>query len=322
MKRRKAILSAVSGLALVIAHPCLATETIVAGMIGAPNAPSWPWYIAMQKGFFADAGIALDLIYVSSASGLVQQLAAGSLDIVADVGVVEPIHAVEKGAPVALARLIGRVSPYAIMAKPAIGSIRELHGKTVCIGGLLDINRVYLERIMRANGLYNGDYDITIVGNTAGRFAALRSGAADAAMLTPPANFLAEDVGFRNVGMILDYAQDLPFSAMDVSLAYARAHGATLEKLVAAIDRGVAWFNDGSNREQAIEILSREMKSARDPVARSYDYLRQIDYFARDNAVSRARLQNLVNEMKALGDIRADIAPERIVMPGLARLVD
>jgi hypothetical protein len=64
------------------------------------------------------------------------------------------------------------------------------------------------------------------------------------------------------------------------------------------------------------------MKSGRDPVARSYDYLRQIDYFARDNAVSRTRLKNLINEMKALGDIKADIAPERIVMPDLARLVD
>src|SRR4029077_2953013 len=86
----------------------------------------------------------------------------------------EPIHAVEKGAPVALLRIIGQVSPYAMLAKPGITSIKDLKGKTICIGGLLDINRVYLERIMQANGLRNGDYDITVVGNTAGRFAALK----------------------------------------------------------------------------------------------------------------------------------------------------
>jgi hypothetical protein len=57
-------------------------------------------------------------------------------------------------------------------------------------------------------------------------------------------------------------------------------------------------------------------------VARSYDYFREIDYFARSNAVSRARLQSLVNEMKALGDIKHDIALERVVMPNLAHLVD
>jgi len=39
-------------------------------------------------------------------------------------------------------------------------------------------------------------------------------------------------------------------------------------------------------------------------------------YFARNNRVLRARL------WKALGDIKDDIAPERIVRPGVARLVD
>jgi hypothetical protein len=57
-------------------------------------------------------------------------------------------------------------------------------------------------------------------------------------------------------------------------------------------------------------------------VARSYDYFRKIDYFARNNAVSRARLQSLVNEMKALGDIKRDVDLELVVMPNLARLVD
>lgn len=299
-----------------------ATETIVAGMIGAPNAPSWPWYIGMERGFFAEAGITLDLIYVPTAAGLVQQLSAGSLDIVADVGVVEPIHAIEKGAPVALLRIIGQVSPYAMLAKPGITSIKDLKGKTICIGGLLDINRVYLERIMQANGLRNGDYDITVVGNTAGRFAALKSGAVDATMLTPPAIFFAEDAGFRNVGMILDYTKDLPFSAMDVSLAYARTHRDTLAKLLVVIDRSVAWFNEDAHRDESINILAREMKSNRDPVARSYDYFRKIDYFARNNAVSRTRLQSLANEMKALGDIKRDVDLELVVMPNLAQLVD
>jgi NitT/TauT family transport system substrate-binding protein len=299
-----------------------AAETIATGMIGAPNAVGWPWYIAMQKGFFTEAGIALDAVYVPTASGLVQQLSAGSLDIVADVGVVEPIHAVEKGAPVALLRIIGQVSAYEMVAKPTIGSIKDLKGKTICIGGLADINRVYLERIMTAHGLHNGDYDITVVGNTAGRFAALKSGAADATMLAPPVNFFAEDAGFRNVGMILDYAGDLPFSGMDVSLAYAKTHAETLKKLLAVLDRSIAWFDDTAHRDEAITILAQEMKSPRDPVERSYDYLRKINYFAPTGDISRARMQNLINAMKALGDIKDDITPDRVVLPGLVRLTD
>ena len=309
-------------LALFAAPPVKAAETISTGMIGAANAVGWPWYIGIAKGFFADAGIVLDIIYVPTASGLVQQLSAGSLDIVADVGVVEPIHAVEKGAPVGLLRIVGQVSAYEMLAKPAIATVKDLKGKTVCIGGLADINRVYLERIMQANGLKDGDYDITVVGNTAGRFAALKSGAADATMLAPPVSFFAEDAGFHSVGLIMDYAPDLPFSGTVASLAFAAAHRDTLVKLLAVIDKSVAWFDDPANRAEAVDIMVKEMKSARAPVERSYDFLRKIDYFAPTNAISRARMQNLINAMKGLGDIKTAITPDKIVVPGLTRLVE
>lgn len=299
-----------------------AVETISTGMIGAANAVGWPWYIGIQKGFFADAGINLDIIYVPTASGLVQQLSAGSLDIVADVGVVEPIHAVEKGAPVGLLRIVGQVSAYEMMAKPTIATVKDLKGKTICIGGLVDINRVYLERIMQANGLKDGDYDITVVGNTAGRFAALKSGAADATLLAPPVSFFAEDSGFHSVGLIMDYAPDLPFSGTDVSLAYAAAHRDTLIKLLGVIDKSVAWFDDPANRAEAVDIMVKEMRSARGPVERSYDFLRKINYFSPTGDISRARMQNLINAMKGLGDIKSDITPDKIVVPGLTHLVD
>ena len=45
--------------------------------------------------------------------------------------------------------------------------------------------------------LSGGDYDSTIIGATPGRFAALKSGAADASLLIPPILFQAEDAGFR-----------------------------------------------------------------------------------------------------------------------------
>ena len=168
-----------------------------------------------------------------------------------------------------------------MLAKPDIASIKDLKGKTICIGGLIDINRVYLERIMKANGLHDGEYDMTVVGNTAGRFAALKSGAVDATMLAPPVNFFAEDAGFHNVGMIMDYANDLPFSATDVSLAYAgKASRNTDQAARAPSTRASRGSTTLPTASEAIDILVREMKSPREPVERSYDYLRKIDYFA------------------------------------------
>jgi NitT/TauT family transport system substrate-binding protein len=307
---------------LALMAPAHAAETIVTGLIGSPNSGAWPYYIGIDKGFFAAAGITLDLVYVPTASGLVQQLTAGSLDIVGTIGTVEPIHAIEKGAPVAILRVVGRVTPYEMVAKPSIRKFEDLKGKIICIGGLRDINRVYLNRIAEAHGLKDGDYDIVVVGNTAQRFAALQSGAVDATMLVPPVNFIAEKAGFRNIGMIKDYTEDLPMGSADVSLAWAKTHMDTARRIVGVLDHAIAWFDDDGNRDEAIDILQRLMKSDRAEVAQAYDLMRRIDGFERSNKVSRAKLLNLIAAMKAMGDIEGTTPPERLVLQGVTELGD
>jgi NitT/TauT family transport system substrate-binding protein len=297
-----------------------AAEKFEAGLLGSPNSAGWIWYIAQAEGFFAKADLEPDIIYVPTPSGLMQQLAAGSLDTV-EIGVVEPIHAIARGAPVAILRIMGAVPPYEMVAD--VKTVKELKGKTIVIGGLVDINRVYLDRIMEGNGLHNGDYDITTVGNTPGRFAALKSGSADATMLAAPFNFFAEAAGFHNVGLILDYAHDLPFGSTDVSLAYAKDHRDTLQRLLNVIEQASVWFNDTNNREAAVNILLKVMKSdQRDDVAKSYDYMRRIGYFEPKGIVSRKSIATVEKEMAAIGDSAENVPFEKLVLPGLTKIGD
>ena len=297
-----------------------AAEKFEAGLLGSPNSAGWIWYVAQEEGFFAKANLEPDIIYVPTPSGLVQQLAAGSLDTV-EIGVVEPIHAIARGAPVAILRIMGAVPPYEMVAN--VKTVKELKGKTVVIGGLVDINRVYLDRIMEGNGLHNGDYDITTVGNTPGRFAALKSGSADATMLAAPFNFFAEAAGFHNVGLILDYAKDLPFGSTDVSLAYAKDHRDVLQRLLTVIEESSVWFNDSKNRDEAINVLLKVMKSdQRDDVAKSYDYMRRIGYFEPKGLVSRKSIATVEKEMTAIGDSAENVPFEKLVLPGLSKVGD
>ncbi|HUB96807.1 MAG TPA: ABC transporter substrate-binding protein [Stellaceae bacterium] len=307
--------------AAILATPAAdAAVTIETGLIGAANSVEWPIYIGIHKGFFADAGVTLDVIYVPTAPGLVQQLAAGSLDI-CDIGVVEPIHAVARGAAVAILRISGAVSPYEVLAKPSINSIQDLKGHTVVIGGLVDINRVYLERMLKAAGLTDKDIDITVVGNTAGRFAALKSGSADATMLAPPVNFFAEEAGFRNIGMLIDYTKDLPFGSTNVSLAFAKSHHDAVMSFEQALNKSIAWFNDDANKDAAVDILAAEMKTTnRDDVVKSYDYLRKIGFFRNDDTISRKSLETLMDEMTAIGDTQGRVPMDKLLLPGVSHV--
>jgi NitT/TauT family transport system substrate-binding protein len=317
------VLGLLLGLALGIAAPSAqALETIETGLIGSPQAGGWPYYIALEKGFFTEAGVALDIVYVPTAAGLEQQLAAGSLDVV-NIGIVEPIHAVARGAPVAIVRVTGAVPPYAVIARPEIKTIQDLKGHTVVIGGLLDINRVYLERVLKAGGLKDSDIEITVIGATAGRYAALQSNAAQATMLVPPYNFIAEAAGFTNLGSMMKFASDLPFGSTDVSLAFAKKHPEALKGFVTALDKGIAWFNDPANRAAAIDLLDKEMKGAnRAGVEKSYDFFHEIGYFPKDAAVSRKKLDRLMDDMTAIGDTDGKVPFEKLVLPGVTPVGD
>jgi NitT/TauT family transport system substrate-binding protein len=313
------------GVALLsaLAHGAPAAETVTVGLIGSPNTGGWAWYIAVEQGYFAAAGIEPDFIYVPTAPGLVQQLVAGSLDVVGNIGVVEPIHAVAKGAPVAILRTTSGVTPYEMLAQPTIKSVKELKGKTICIGGLVDITRIYLERIMQANGLKDSDYDIVVIGNTAQRYAALKSGTVAATMLVPPANFIAEKAGFSNIGMIMDYAKDLPMASADVSLAWAKAHPDAARALVGILDRSIAWFYDDKNRAEAIDILVKASHADRAEIEESYDFIRKIGMYERSSGVSRTQLQHLIDAMRSIGDLQGTpVTPDQLVIAGLTQITE
>ena len=307
--------------AISVTFTAQAAEKISIGIIGAPGASSWLYYIAQAKGFFADAGIDPDFVYVPSAPGLMQQLVAGSLDVVGVDGTVEAIHADAAGAKVAILRNVSGKTAYELLAKPSIKSVQDLKGKKICIGGSKDINRVYLERVMTANGIKDGQYDLIIVPNTAERLAALKSGTVDATMLLPPESFVARQDGFRNIAWIKDYAGDMPFASADATDAWIDVHRDTAKKLIHVLDRSIAWFYDEKNRDEAINILVKVSHADRALVAQSYDLVHKVGMFPESNAVSRAGLQHLIDAMKSIGDLQGlTIGPSQLVNAELTPL--
>ncbi|HUZ72104.1 MAG TPA: ABC transporter substrate-binding protein [Stellaceae bacterium] len=321
-KSSAAILVATTWLVLVaLASSASAADTIVAGSLGG-QAPLWPFYVAMQKGIFADEGITLDLNFAPSGASVVQQLTAGSIEAVVSVGLTEPLEAIDKGAPIAIIRIIGRSAPYVLIAKPTIKSIKDLRGKTISIGPLPDIITIYFERMMAANGLKKGDYDVISAGVAAARFAALRAGAADAAMVLPPLNFHAAEQDYPTIGLAADYVKDLPFTGMVVYKTWAASHRALVQRLLDATTKSIAWLDDPAHRQEAIDLLVKSAHARPKDAAASYDFLRRIGYFEPTGKVSRKLLGNMIAADQKRGNVGAALTVDRVTMPGLTPLTD
>ena len=320
-KLRRAALSTVV-LACLSAQASRAAEPVTLGTVGQASANLWPELIALDQGFFAAEGLQVDFVYVQSSAALVQQLAAGSLGIATQTGLADPLRAVGMGAPIAVVRIDVQAPPYALVAKPNITSMKELKGKVISLGGPKDITRIYVERMLAPNGVNPGDFDMVFAGATTARASALLAGAVDAAILLPPFNFQAVAKGFNSLGLTVDYVKDLPFSGTAVNVAWANANKATLEKLLRAKSKSVAWFEDGQNRAEALRILKTASSLSQDDVEKAYTFFHDGHFFEPTGKVSRSKLAALAKAMESLGDLPGALDVDKLVLPGVTQMTN
>lgn len=296
-----------------------ATETITMVTTGRGSAQQWPIFIAIAKGFMADNGVTLDMIGTSSTAAAMQQLAAGSAHI-GSGGLTDPLRAIDKGAKISMLRVEAQVPPYSLWGKPAIKSISDLRGKRIILGGAKDITRIYLERTLIPNGVKPDDYDMIFAGTTAARFAALSSGGVDAAILVPPFAFKAKGAGFSLVANVADYVRDLPFTGYAAHTAWAKAHKPALLGFLAAMSKGVDWFNQDANRAEANDILVKESGLSREDVEMTYDYYRALKIFDRRGLVEASTVNNLIKAMQDMGDLEGTLDVTRFIDPEITTL--
>jgi NitT/TauT family transport system substrate-binding protein len=288
-------------------------DTISTGLVSGSPALYWPAEIGRAKGMFAAEGLAIDAVYVPSSGGIVQQLSGGSLNM-GVAGLVDPIRAIEKGAPIALIRIEGAVPPYSLIAKPEIKRIEDLRGKTISLGGSADITRIYVERMLAPHGVLPGQFDMVFAGSTTARFAALQSGAVDATILGAPLDNRAEVAGFSNLGLTMEYVKDLPFSGYVVNKAWASGNLATIRRFLAAYQKSVDWFYDDQNRDQAIKLVVDLSHGDQADVARSYEFFRKIEFFQKARRISTSEIQSLADVLKRIGVLDRQMGTDALLL--------
>jgi ABC-type nitrate/sulfonate/bicarbonate transport system substrate-binding protein len=278
-----------------------AAETVTVGVVGAASSLIWLQYIAEDKKFYEKEGLKIDLISVSSSADAIRQITAGSLNIMIGGGLVDPIRASAKGSAVAVARIEGQVPPYALMAKASIKSLADLKGKTISVGGAQDITRIYVDRMLASVGIKSNEVDYVYAGATAPRFAALQSGAVDAAIVAPPYNFRGESVGLITLANVPEKV-DLPFSGDQVDRNWASKNPDVLKRFFTAYGNAIKWFYDDANREEAEALLVKHASSTKEDAKQSYDFFRKIGYFEPTGKISRKKLSALYSALEELGE--------------------
>src|SRR6266542_1888680 len=226
--------------------------------------------VARERGYYRQEGLDVQLVVMPSALGT-QALLGGNVKFSTAGGA--GLLPILRGAPVRFMFTTFSRPMFWLNARSEIRSVESLKGKKVGVSSLGSGPDSLLREILKKNGLDGGrDVVIMPVGSGTGRFFALQAGSVDAAMLSVPANLMAQEAGFRELVSFIDQEWIELQGTINVTDQLLASDPTLVEKFIRATLKGFIHFRD--LRSQTITLLARFLRIKEDAAAKIYDLMR------------------------------------------------
>jgi len=121
-------------------------------------------------------------------------------------------------------------------------------------------SHMVLQMTLRQWHMPPSDIQVIQVGSSPAMIASLEKGGIDAAVLTEPTFFFAEDQGYRVLADMANMEIYYLHSMLDSTRAYLRSHRDLAVRLIKAYVEGIAFFK--RNRTETLEVLKKKMRTA------------------------------------------------------------
>jgi NitT/TauT family transport system substrate-binding protein len=221
------------------------------------NAAVW---IADDKGLFKKHGIDAEVVLMGGASaGGVSSLIAGDVQFLGGAGGAV-VSAGLNGADVVMVASIVNRGVQRVMARSDIKKPEDLRGKRVGVTRLGAASHLVLLMMLRAWGMNPNDVQTMQIGSSPAMMAALEKGGIDAAVLTEPTFFFAEDQGYRVLADLADMDIYYLHSMIDTTRAFVRTHRDVALRFLRGYIEGIAFFK--KNRKESIDVLAKKLRTA------------------------------------------------------------
>jgi NitT/TauT family transport system substrate-binding protein len=223
--------------------------------IGATNGSIWA---AEDKGLFRKHGVDVEVVFIGGGGArVVSSLLAGELDF--SIGGGEgSIRSQMRGAETVIASSTLTKGLQRILAKPEIKTYQDLKGRKIGITQFGSAAHLVLVLMLKKWNMRPDQVQTLQVGSSPALLASLDKGGIDAAVLTLPTFFLAEDKGYRVVGdpMTMDiyYLQN----TLESTRSFLRKNREQALKFMKGYIEGIAYFK--KNKKESLDIMRRKLR--------------------------------------------------------------
>lgn len=278
-------------------------------------------WVAEEKGLFRKHGIEPQIIVMPGTAVGISALMAGDVQFLSAGGGIV-VGANLKGADLVMIGAVINKGVQSIMARSELKAPADLRGKTVGVTRLLDGGHRLLERALGLWKIPPAEVRLMALGSSPAMLARLEKGGIDAAVLTIPSVFVAEDKGFRALANFADLGLYSLSGMLSTRRAFLRTNRDVAVRFMKGFVEGVAYFI--KNKNESIAVLRKKLRTnpAGDKhLERAYDFLATKQY-ERVPYPSVAGLK-IVMEIAALDDPKAkNVDPTAFIDSSIIKELD
>jgi len=228
--------------------------------IEAPAGTNAHYYVTQQLGLFQKHGVNVELISFPGGTVGLQALIAGDIQFASEDGVAG-LSADLRGANLYFIAGMINTFPFSILSRPEIRTPQELRGKKILISRYGSSSDTAVRVAVEKYSL-KPDKDVIILqgGGQSERFAALKAGAVDAAVVSPPLNLTGKRLGFNEV---IDLSQSgIPYSHQQIVAIkdYLDRNPDAVLRTLRALIEGLGAWKDPAKKSVVIGNVARYLR--------------------------------------------------------------
>ena len=243
-------------------------EKVVIAEDGAASGAGF--YIATEKGYFADYNIEVEFAQFSNSDDMLPALAAGEVDIAGGVSTASFFNAIAQGIDVKIIADKGHNVPGKSYFTFVIGNhmvdeikdYADFKGKKIAVSSHNSIDEYIFEEMITHAGLTKDDVEFVLMSDFGSMLGAIDGETIDAALNIEPLITQGIENGFHvRFGDATDYAPESQIALVLGSPNFMNVEKDVSLRFMAAYLKGVRDYNDafmkGINQDEIIDIMTK-----------------------------------------------------------------
>lgn len=215
-------------------------------------------WIPKETGIFAKEGLDVELLYIRSGSPTMQAMLSGELQF-AHITPVAVLGAWSEGAEVVWLGTTVRSMVFTLLALPSIQSPADLAGKRIGLTRPGSSAEIAAQMALKHLNLDPSKVHFSYIGGVPDILAAMRAGAVQAGILSPPTSTLAKKLGYKPLVFLPDLKQQFTFAGIASSRRYVQENPQVARAFMKAIAEGAVIYK--KNPDVTLKVLQKYIKT-------------------------------------------------------------